>query len=545
MQLVEQKKIDLDADLRTYLDFELAPREGPPVTVRHLLTHTPGFEEYVRGLIVTDPADLLTLEQSLKVWTPRRVMAAGSTPAYSNYGAGLAGYVVERASGQSFDDYVESKIFTPLGMTHSTFRQPLPERFAEAMSKGYEVGSGEAKPFELIGLSPAGSMSASGADMARFMIAHLQKGAHGATRILEEATAVQMHGTLDRQIPPLNSMALGFYQTDTNGHRIIAHGGDTQWFHSDLNLFLDDGVGIFLSVNSLGREGAAGPIRTAFLSGFCDRYFPASPAGEADASAEAPDAKTAAEHAAMLAGRYNVSRRSYTTFTASINLLSQLAVAVAEDGAVVIPELKDLNDQPKKWREVAPFVWKEDGGGDRIAAKVENGRVVRFAYERYPFMLFEPVNWWSSSAWLMPLWVVGLVALLLTTLAWPISALLRRHYRVPYALTGADAIAHRRIRLAALFVLLVMVAIVGLVSLMFADLEWLAPGMKSLVLVVRAVGLFVLLGGAVVGVWNALHVLRSGRRWTAKLWSVVLAISCLTMLWVGVVFRMVGFGGDF
>ena len=543
MQQVEQGRLDLDADVSGYLDYPLRPREGPPVTLRHLLTHTPGFDEFVRGLIVTNARDFSPLEQSLKSWVPPRVTEAGSTTAYSNYGAALAGYIVQRVSGQSFDDYVDARILGPLGMSHSTFRQPLPANLEGHMAKGYELGSGEPKPFELIGLAPAGSLSASGADMARFMIAHLQKGAFGGTRILEEATAVEMHDTAAATaIPPLHSMKLGFYQADTNGHRVIAHGGDTQWFHSDLNLFVDDGVGLFLSVNSLGREGAAGPIRTALLSEFSDRYFPAAP--EKAAPDAAIDPETAAEHAALLAGRWNVSRRSHTTFTAALNLLSQLQVGVAEDGAVVIGELKDLNDQPKKWREVAPFVWK-DAGGDRIAAQVEDGRIVRWGYDRYPFMTFEPVPWWSSASWLLPLWVAGLVALLLTTLAWPISALVRRRYGVPYGLTGPDAAAHRRIRLASLCVLLAMVAVVATVTLMFSDFEWLAPGIKSWVLVLRALALFVLVGGAAIGVWNAWSVLRSGRRRLAKVWSVVLAIACLTMLWVGLVFKMAGFGGDF
>jgi CubicO group peptidase (beta-lactamase class C family) len=116
MQLVEQNKLDLDADISGYLDFALPPHDGPPITLRHLLTHTPGFDEIQRALIVTEVEDLMSLEQSLKRWVPPRVLAAGSMPSYSNYGAALAGYIVQRVSGQSFDDYVDGKILGPLGM---------------------------------------------------------------------------------------------------------------------------------------------------------------------------------------------------------------------------------------------------------------------------------------------------------------------------------------------------------------------------------------------------------------------------------------------
>jgi CubicO group peptidase (beta-lactamase class C family) len=546
MQLVEQRKLDLDADINGYLDFEIPPREGPPITMRHLLTHTPGFDEVVRALMVSEVEDLMPLDEAVKRWVPPRVVAAGSTPAYSNYGTALAGYIVQRVSGMSFDDYIDGKILAPLGMTHSTFRQPLPQRLVPHMSKGYELGSEEPRPFELISLAPAGSLSASGADMGRFMIAHLQKGEYRGRRILGEATAVAMHETAAPSIPPLRGMRLGFYPADKNGHRVIAHGGDTQWFHSDLNLFLDDGVGVFVSVNSPGKEGAAGPIRNALLTAFADRYFPDRPAGAArqPAQPDAVDEKTSIEHAAQLAGTYQFSRRSHTTFTALAYFFEQMKVAAEEDGTILVSLLTGVNGKPKKWREVAPYLWQNVGGDDRLGAEVDGGRVVRFIYESYPFMAFEPVPWWASSAWLLPLWAGGLAALLLTVLAWPISALVRRRYHVPYFLSGRDATAHRRIRIASLVVFLTVVAAAVTVALMFSDLKWLAPGVEHWVMALRITALVALVGGAATALWNAWVVLRSQRRWPAKVWSVVLTVSFLTLLWVGIVYRMVGFSGE-
>src|SRR5438552_3358484 len=128
MQLVEQGKVDLDADINGYLDFTIPPRNGKPITLRNLMTHTPGFDEAIRALIIADPKDLPTLEAGMKHWITHCVTDAGSTPAYSNYGAGLAGYIVQRVSGMSFDDYIDQKIFAPLSMTQATFRKPLPER---------------------------------------------------------------------------------------------------------------------------------------------------------------------------------------------------------------------------------------------------------------------------------------------------------------------------------------------------------------------------------------------------------------------------------
>src|SRR5262249_41238699 len=153
----------------------------------------------------------------LKKWVPTRIFAPGTTPAYSNYATSLAGYIVARASGLSFDDYVDQHILAPLGMEHSTFRQPLPERLKPLMSSGYARASdGKAKPFEIVVAAPAGSQSSSGADMARFMIAHLQKGAFGEGRILKAETAEQMHSTALTVLPRVDRMVLGFYEQNRN-----------------------------------------------------------------------------------------------------------------------------------------------------------------------------------------------------------------------------------------------------------------------------------------------------------------------------------------
>ncbi|MFM7785607.1 MAG: serine hydrolase domain-containing protein, partial [Gammaproteobacteria bacterium] len=106
MQQVEAGKLDLDTDVNTYLDFTLPERDDGPVTLRHILTHTVGFEEQVKGLITEDPAPAMSLGEYARNYPPTRIFRAGTTPAYSNYATALAGYLVERASGQSFDDYV-------------------------------------------------------------------------------------------------------------------------------------------------------------------------------------------------------------------------------------------------------------------------------------------------------------------------------------------------------------------------------------------------------------------------------------------------------
>src|SRR3954447_2694991 len=270
MQLVEQGKLDLDRDVNEYLDFKIPDAFGKPITLKNLLTHTPGFEEQIKDLI-TNKVEKPDLGNYLKTHIPDRIYAPGTVPAYSNYGAALAGYIVERVSGEPFDDYLQHHIFTPLGMAHSSFAQPLPAPLAGMMSQGYKQASQPAGKFELVSVAPAGSLSSTGSDMARFMIAHLANGAP----LLDPKTATLMHAPANQPIAGLPAMALGFYHEDRNGVTIIGHGGDTTMFHSDLHLFLDKGVGLFISMNSTGRMGAAQPLRGRLFAEFTDRYFPA------------------------------------------------------------------------------------------------------------------------------------------------------------------------------------------------------------------------------------------------------------------------------
>nr|MBA3762433.1 serine hydrolase [Chthoniobacterales bacterium] len=253
----------------------------------------------------------------------------------------------------------------------------------------------------------------------------------------------------------------------------------------------------------------------------------------------------AKEHAELMAGRYVASRRSRTTFFALVNLLGQVKVVASDKGTISLPDFKGLDGSPRKWQEIAPFVWRNVDGGDRLAAKVENGQIVSFGLDAGQSVMFEPVPWWWSAAWLLPVLFAALAALLLTTLAWPVSALVRRRYGVAFGLTGIDARAHRLVRIASVLVLATILAWVVLIQLMSSDFKWLGPGMDGWISFLRLLALVMFVGGSAVALWNAWVVVRSERRWLAKVWSVVLAVACLTVLYIGIVFHIVGYSANY
>jgi CubicO group peptidase (beta-lactamase class C family) len=526
MQLVEQHKIDLDADVNQYLDFKIPPYAGKPITVRNLMTHTPGFEEAFKGGIRFS-GQVPPLDEVLKRMLPERVYAPGTTPAYSNYGAGLASYIVQRVSGIPFEEYVERNIFAPLAMSHSSFRQPLPAQFAAFMSQGYPKASVDAKPYELISIPGAGSIAVSAADMAKFMIAHLNQGAG----LMKPETALLMHDPSNVTVPGTDRMALGFYELQVNGLSAIAHGGDLNYFHSDTWIFPTKNVGLFVSMNSAGANNATEAIRIALFEQFADRYFPV-------ANAAAPvELQTAKEHARMLAGSYISSRGSFTNFVDVLNLAGQVKISLDKDGRPSVPEI--LGGPPHKWIEVAPFVWQAAYGHARLGAIVENGRVVRWSFNPVsPFMVWDRAPWYRDATWLLPVFEAAMILIVLTAASWPVAAISRRRFGAAISLGGPDLKSYRWVRGFSWLALVVL----GGWTWLFVSLESDSIIGGATLWPLQIVGTLAFVGLCGTALWNLLRVWQSNRGWFAKLWSVLLALAAFITLWVTVSFHLISFG---
>jgi CubicO group peptidase (beta-lactamase class C family) len=534
MQQVEQGKVDLNADVNKYIDFKIPPYQGKPITVLNLMTHTPGFEESVKDLITLGQDTAVPYDTLLKRWTPNRVYAPGTTPAYSNYGASLAGYIVQRTSGEPFDAYLEHHIFGPLGMAHSTFRQPLPANLKPLMAEGYISGKEKPYGFEFVNASPAGALSATGDDMAKFMIAHLQNGQFNGQQILKPETAQLMHSRANSPFAAGDGMAHGFYETNINGLHVIAHGGDTVAFHSDLHLFLDKGVGIFVSFNSAGKEGTAQPLRDAIFADFADRYFPEAP------NAVKVDPNNAKADAEKLAGLYSTTRGARSNFLAIADMLGQVKVGVDKDGNPVIPDAKGLGGQPRKWVHVGPMTWRDANGHDLLTANVADGKATRFSYgELAPIIDFDRTPLSRATTWILPLLYVSLGVLLLTGLLWPTRLLVRRKYKAEFGYTGRQLWAYRSSRIAAWAILAVLLGWMIAIQMLFGDLGNEAS-MNALLLLLELLSVIVFVGGFAVMLWYAYTAWTNGWRWPGKVWSILLVISAGMVLYVGLVFKLIG-----
>ncbi len=444
MQLAEQGKLNLDADVNTYLDFDIPATYPEPITMRHLMSHTAGFEDRSYQLWATGADTLQANGDWLRTHLPARIRPAGSEAAYSNYGASLAGYIVERVSGLGYDDYLDQHILQPLAMTHSSSRQPLPDALAANMANGYQFADGRftPQPFEFLNIAPAGAISATAEDMAHFMLAHLGNSRYANAQILSETTTRQMHSQLFTHDERIGGLAYGFFELERGQQRILAHGGDTLFFHSQLALLPDENVGFFAVCNSAECAGFPQTLFDAFMH----HYYPET--------VETVQAANGDSHAALVAGLYRSNRTAETTAEKVLQLVSTRQFAALANGSLEVGG--------DRFVETEPFVFREEnGGGTLVFAQDEQGRVTHAFVGGQPGA-FVPVTGLRHPTGQFALLGVSVLLFLSLVMGRPLLALVRRNTPVqPPAASAAQWVLWGAAALSLLFIALVVVAVLG------------------------------------------------------------------------------------
>jgi len=532
MQLVEQGKLDLHRNVDDYLDFKVSPPGGPSITLLDLMNHRGGFEEGLKDVLATDPRAFMSTETYLKQHPRPLIFRPGTVPAYSNFGAALAGYIVQRVSGQPFERYVEEHIFQPLGMQHSTFDQPLPDRFKGMVSRGYRTASQPPQPYELITTAPAGSVASTAADMGRFMLANLQQGHLGSYDMLDAQTTQLMHSPSEDALPGFATMAHGFFHETRNGHVLVGHGGDTIFFHTELDVLPAEGVGIFYSFNSRGRDQAVYGLRKAVLDQFMDRYFPAhGTAGQAATLA------SAAADAQKIAGRYESSRRIEHGFLSVFYLLQQTVIGANPDGSISAPN--ELEPGEARFREVAPGIWHQIDGTRQLALRNIDG-VKTVMDSEDPTSVLQEVPALQAAPLNLTVLVGSFLVLAGAVLLWPISYLVRRHYR-----PGAQTVDKQRmrtlLRVAAVYdVTWLLVWSAVLTPVLSVQLDFYSAGHDPLIRTLQIAGL-VVIAVAVAGIWGVWRLFKMGVSWPSRIGNGLIAAALVGLVWIGFVGGLLGF----
>lgn len=353
MQLIESERIDPDEDVQTYLDsVSIADTHDEPITMAHLATHTAGFEGRNLGLWVSDPDDIRPLAEVLDEEQPARVRRPGEVISYSNYGAALAGQVVANVASQPLEEYIEERVFEPLGMSTATFGQPPPTGSAGGYTAA--VGTPTAAPRLAVELWPAGSLTASATDMSRFMRAHLADGSVGGGRLLSAGGVRRMQDQWFTHHPAIDGVGFGWFE-DTHGDvRTLWHNGSIPGsFYSHLLLLPEADVGLFIAYNTNVGNGAASDVIDDFLATYVPQEEPSrEPSGRPD-------------RADALEGTYRAVRTAETTHSRLITTVQagEIAVTVDDDGYVTT----EIGGETTRWVERESLVFDEAEGHETLA----------------------------------------------------------------------------------------------------------------------------------------------------------------------------------
>lgn len=518
MQLVEQGKLDLDKDVNEYVEFDIPPTYPEPVTLRRILTHTAGFEEALKNLFVAGPEKMKPLPEYLVAALPGRIFPPGKIPGYSNYGLCLAGYIVERISGEKFETYIDTHILQPLKMRSSTFSQPLPPALETHMSRGYGLATKPAKKFEFVQAAPAGSLSATASDMSRFMLAILNDGKLEDGTILKPETVREMEKRQFELHPELNGIGLVFFDYSANNQRIVGHGGDTLWFHSDMCIMPDAHVGLFISYNSAGLPrptGGRGEVKRAFL----DRYFPNSKAAEPDI-----DPATAKNDAGAVAGAYYVTRRSETNLLKVGALLGQTRIRKTPEGLITLDDSKNVRGELKKWREIGPLVYREVDGQDKIAFRRGASGKITDGLPQLPIFQLQRVPWYEDQNFIAAIVGTNLALCVLTVLLWPVAVVVRKRYDRPLFSDRTSRVFYFISRLVCLLEIAFIAVIAIPLSRVNEDISFLGDGLDPWLKIMHGLG-WAMVVGIVILVVAALWFLKGrGLGWWGRVHALLLAL---------------------
>ncbi|QTD42948.1 serine hydrolase [Sporosarcina sp. Te-1] len=352
MQLVEQGKIDLDADIREYLPNDFLKLDfDEKVTMLHLMNHTAGFEEKTEYLFTYDPKDIISLDDyMMNEKQPKQVHKPGAITSYSNYSTALAGYIVQRVSGQPFEEYMQDQVLGKLQMDNSSFKQNWEQMKTTIASKGfgYEKNGDhfETAPNIYVSESPAGSLNTTASDMAKFMLAHLNQQQTGEFQLFQDNETLRtIHDQSYSPNPQMPGNAHGFWERLNGEYRMIEHGGNLLGYTALLSLLPEQNFGLAFLTN-VANESSNLRI---------DLY-----------NALVGDEKktisvTRSEHDQMVQGTYRVARGVYSNFLSFVPVLgndSDFKIKKHEKGGINVqtPFKEEFH-----YVETAPFFYERVG----------------------------------------------------------------------------------------------------------------------------------------------------------------------------------------
>ncbi len=401
MQLVDQGLVELDAPISRYIpDLELTDRFGQASTVAQLLTHQSGYTD----------ADLLSHAPTLEEWQPLgeylhdnlgpRDIQPG-VMAYSSRNTALLGYMIEKITGLPYDQAIARSLFDPLGMSKTTFTQPLPDEIRANLATGYfyQGGTYEIVPLDYVRSSPGIAMVTTAEDMGRLMQSLLNGGQFNGMQVLKAETTETL---LTRQAAAhtySRGKSYAFSENRLGGRQVLNHDGNGIGFGSRMILVPEHDLGIFISTNHRQTQFDANTQTPAFVfirdlaSAILEREVPETPQN-ISALTPLPDA---AERAGRYAGHYQLAGSPLKDFFKIRLLLDNVDVSDNGDGSITIGS--------KSYVEVEPLVFQRQDNASSFVVFIENAR------GEVEYLTFGGTGSYKKAGWYQTLnFTIGLVA---------------------------------------------------------------------------------------------------------------------------------------
>ena len=392
MMLVDEGRLDLDADVNLYLkNITIPDAFDAPVTLNDLMAHRAGFEDTIGDFFSGHSGQ--TTEEMLIAQQPKRVAPPGVRASYSNWGTTLASQIIADVTGVSFEAFLKSRILSPVSLNETTLHDPAlsaselrnPPDLDARIARAHVMREGAPTPVDYASVDPsfpAGAFSMTPGDAARWMQFFLNEGAVGDERLLSPQAFAVMRGRHFSDQPRAPGFAHGFMEAEVAGYQTFGHGGTLAGFISNMTIAPDLEIGIFVAANAAER-----PRIPDAVSDFVIRQFAGEDAVEPDLRKVASAEEIAA--AKDIAGLYLGNRRVFSKFEKIGALGGEVKITAREDGSIVVSN----GGSQSRYYPMQEDLWVS-AGRERIAAyRDEDGRVVRFAasagtnsFERIGFM---------------------------------------------------------------------------------------------------------------------------------------------------------------
>ncbi|KZE36525.1 methicillin resistance protein FmtA [Bhargavaea cecembensis] len=251
LQLEEAGLLDMNEDIATYLPQDF-PLYNSTITLQHLMNHTAGFDDSYTDLVILNPTGKTSLRDALEAADVQHVYPPGQVVAYSNYGAGLAAYVVEEVSGMDFREYVQMHIFAPLQMTRTAIDPEQDDhQWVKEQRKKVQGYTGDLELIEpnnyVIPLYPAGSVMGVASDLQKLM----QELLSGGALLFQQPHTIDSLFQPSLYYPDTNvpRIANGLFFLPSQSRQVFGHGGNTVAFSSSFYVDIQTRTGVLVMTN--------------------------------------------------------------------------------------------------------------------------------------------------------------------------------------------------------------------------------------------------------------------------------------------------------